>query len=352
MTKIKIIVSLIAISLLAASCNPFAKTPQAGVVKTTNGGVDWQFINKYTAPDGKSSSLSGATIGPIRFAPKNKKHVYAASYNSGVFKSEDSGENWTKILSNVQIYDIAIDPDDENRIYAAGLVGTNGRVLKTEDGGKSWNDVFTESTAQNIVRAMDYNPKSPKELLIGLQNGTIIRSPDGGGNWELMHSFDDRVQTMNWHENGNVYVLLRKKGLQISSDGGRTFSNATAQVSDREDTSGFRESVGNYFQFAVAGTNADVLYVGTDRGLFKSTDGGGNWKKLGIPAKEETGVRGVALGNQSDSVLYASSGYTLYKSTDGGQTFQTASVATNGFINYIVVDPELPQVAFAGIVIQ
>ncbi len=348
----KISAAIISVSLLAISCSPFSQTPKSGIVKTTNGGVDWQLINTIETPDGKTASISAANVGTIVINPKNRKKIYAAVYNGGVLRSEDSGETWTKILANTSIYDVIVDPGDENRIYAAGIVGNHGRVLLTTDGGKSWKDIFTESSVENPVRKIVFNPAQPKELIIGLQSGTIIRSPDGGSTWQLAHSFDDRVQGMVWLENGTVLTLIRDDGLWASSDGGVTYTELTDPLKGDQSFTLFGGPVDQFIQFAVSNRNPDTIYLTTDTGLHKTQDGGKTWKRLPVPAKKEIGVRAIGMSLASENTIYVSSGATVYKSVDGGDSYQTNSVATNGFINYIVVDPELTQVAYAGLVVQ
>jgi photosystem II stability/assembly factor-like uncharacterized protein len=350
-TKIKI--SLVALSLMfmAASCNPFAAKPTGGIVKTTNGGADWQFVNSRVEADNKVGSISAARVGPLAIRQNNSRHVYAASYNGGVLYSENAGESWQQILSNVSMYDIALDPGNSDKVYASGSVGDRGKVLLTTDGGKSWQDIFNESTTQNPVRQIALDPNNADHLLIGLQSGNLIRSTDGGVNWQLVKSFDDRIQEIVWHKDGTIFVLLRRKGVQQSSDS-ITFTSATEPLTGEEAFNSFKEKIGTFVQLAVDTSASGRMYVTTDRGLFSTENKGQAWKKLSIPSKENTAIRGVALSDSSKNVVYVSAGPTIYKSADGGQTFQTHSVATTGFINYIVVDPRNPQAAFAGIVTE
>src|SRR6185503_2710886 len=109
----------------------------------------------------------------------------------------------------------------------------------------------------------------------------------------------------------------------------------------------------SFFQLAASLSNPSEFVITADTGPFKTTDGGSTWTRLKIPTRAETvNTRPVAIAPSSDAVIYTAVGATLYKSTDGGNTFQTQAIATAGFINYIVVDPNLPQVAYAGIVVQ
>jgi photosystem II stability/assembly factor-like uncharacterized protein len=144
---------------------------------------------------------------------------------------------------------------------------------------------------------------------------------------------------------------LRRKGLQMSTDG-VTFTDASLDLTSDRAFDAFRDRVSTFAQVAISDKNTNLLYVTTDQGMFKSDTKGKSWTKLSVPSKEDVYTRAVALSKSSEDVVYASVGSTIYKSTDAGKTFLTHSIATGGFINYIVVDPERSQVAFAGIVTE
>src|SRR5581483_6699691 len=102
---------------LAASCNPLVQSLPAGVIKSVDGGVDWQFANDTAAQKG---ALSTVNISRMDFDPQNRQIIYAGSYTDGLYKSEDSAVTWSKILSKISVYDFAVNPLDSKVIYAAG----------------------------------------------------------------------------------------------------------------------------------------------------------------------------------------------------------------------------------------
>ncbi len=55
------------------------------------------------------------------------------------------------------------------------------------------------------------------------------------------------------------------------------------------------------------------------------------------------------MAPSSDSVVYASAGADIYKSVDSGATWQAEDTHAKGFINTILVHPQLPQQVYAGI---
>lgn len=133
-------------------------------------------------------------------SPLDNRILYAATYGSGVYKSEDGGRSWEDINQgldfngNRTVSSLALDPTDSNVLYAGvALEGpTSGRqyggVYKTEDGGISWNQV--DRGLQNVLD-ISIDPLNPATIYAATQQdkGGVHRSVDGGSNWELV--FED-----------------------------------------------------------------------------------------------------------------------------------------------------------------
>ncbi len=352
--KQKLIILLVPVLFTAQACslNLFKKPSPAGVIKTVNGGMDWQFSN--VLKDTKSGSISSLNISKLDFDPTNRETVYASSYNGGLYKSEDSAGSWKIILSKILVYDFAINPQDPKIIYVAGYYGSFGKVLKTVDKGATWQEIYNEGSGDNIVRAVAINPTQPNQVVIGTASGEIIKSADGGISWKLAKNFDSRVNRITWTNNG-FYVLLKTKGLSKSNDFGENFSDLTSSLTMAPGSwySASATSIESFNQAYVDSVSSSLIYLATSKGLYKTTDEGKTWAPQSLPLKpEDSNARAVTVAKNSSNIVFASVGPTMYKSTDGGSTFQTQSIATRGFINYILIDPQLPQIVYGGIYIE
>ena len=340
---------LVMIIFLAAACNPFQKVPVAGLNKTTNGGADWQAINTIADNQG---SLAPLNVARMDFDPFNHEIVFASGFNDGLYKSEDSGGTWRRVLSRIWTFDFVISPINSNTIYAGGFFADVGRLVKTEDGGKSWQEVYSEAAPSVSVRAVAVDPTSPNHVVIGTSAGGFIKSNDGGLSWKLLKNFNDRINRIYWL-NEQVYVLVKGKGLFKSTnlDAGE-FVELTESLtkSDNflENFTGLAEQAFN--QAYVDNLAPGLIYLTAGKGLFKTVDEGKNWQKLELPGKHspELPTRPVAVARSSSNIVFTGVGNVIYKSTDGGATWQTQSIVTNGFVNYILIDPQLPQVVYAG----
>ena len=134
-------------------------TTGGGVFKTTDGGMTWGAItDKYF----------GGTIGAIDVSESNPDVVYVGtgesdirgnvSHGDGVFKSTDAGKTWAYVglADTRQIGRIRVDPKNPDIVYVAALGHVWGPsadrgVYKSENGGKSWRKVLFVSDSAGAV---------------------------------------------------------------------------------------------------------------------------------------------------------------------------------------------------------
>jgi photosystem II stability/assembly factor-like uncharacterized protein len=340
---------LLPIILLCAGCNIFSSSPVGGVSKSLNGGTDWQFSNGIKKDN--SVNLTVLNVSKMAISPENHETVYASGYNGGLYKSKDSGGTWTKILSKISVYDFVIDSSDSKVIYACGQYNGFGKALKSKDGGASWQEIYNDPTANNVVRSMAINPSNASQIFIGTDTGEFIKSADGGLSWQLAKNFKDRIQRVKW-QNSGAYALLRSGGLYFTNDFGENFKNLSQNLMENFHLSIINYNSGSdqYFnQFYVDEITSSLIYITTGKGLYKTTDFGQTWINVSLPINSgSANARAIDVAKSSSNLVYTAIGSTIYKSTDGGKNWQTKSIATNGFINYILIDQQLPQIVYAG----
>src|SRR5579863_1415515 len=230
-----------------------------GVWKTTDAGTVWMPI---------FDSQPVGSIGAIAVAPSDPKTIYAGSGESdirsdlssgnGVYKSTDSGSTWTHIgLEDTrQISRIVVDPQNANVVYIGALghaYGPNEErgVYKSEDGGAHWSKILYV-TADIGVSDLAICSDNPQILFAGTWNGHrppwstyapidgpgggLYRSQDAGKTWTRLSG--SGLPDGDWGRVGvdiapngkRVYALIqaKKAGLYRSDDGGDTWTLANA----------------------------------------------------------------------------------------------------------------------------
>ncbi len=230
-------------------------------------------------------------------------------------------------LMSGRVIDIAVDPSDQATWYVAAA---SGNVWKTENAGTTWKPIFDKYGSYSIG-CVAVDPNNP--LLIWVGSG----------------------------ENNSQRSVGYGDGVYKSTDGGRSFEKAGLENS---------EHIG---MIAVDPRDSDVVYVaaqgplwapGGDRGLYKTTDGGGSWERV-LEIDEHTGVSEIHFDPRNPDVLYAVAyqrrrhvwtlinggpGSGLYKSTDAGATWNKINSGLPGVDKGrigLAVSPVDPDVVYA-----
>ena len=178
-----------------------------GVFKTENAGITWKAIFEHE---------STASIGALALAPSNPSIVWVGTGESkvrndvidgrGVYVSGDAGHSWRFAgLGKVgQISQIIVDPTNSDVVYVAATghawaPNPDRGVFRTDDGGKTWKKVLfvNDSTgaadlaiqpgnAKVLFAAMWEFRRYPWTLVDGGPSSGIYRSTDGGDTWKKL----------------------------------------------------------------------------------------------------------------------------------------------------------------------
>lgn len=187
------------------------------------------------------------------------------------------------------------------RVYYTGYTG--GGVWKTEDAGVSWKNISDGFFKTGSVGEIAVSEADPNVIYVGMGEHAVRG---------VMTSFGD--------------------GVYKSTDGGKTWKNIGL------------EGTRHIADIAVHPNNPDVVLVAaqgpvhgpsSDRGVYRSTDGGATWTKT-LYVDENTGVSSLSMDMNNPRILYAATwqhrrypwkvesggaGSALWKSTDGGTTW-------------------------------
>ena len=195
---------------------------------------------------------------------------------------------------------------DHPHTYYTGFTG--GGVYKTTDGGINWYNVSDGYFKTGSVGAISVAPSNANVIYAGMGETCIrgnmsagdgtYRSEDGGKTWEHIGLGDS-------HFIGEIVVHPRNEDVAWVAVLGHAFGNE-----------------GN-----------------SERGVFKTTDGGENWERV-LYHNEKTGAVDIEIDPNNPRILYATlweayrnpwemssggEGSGLYKSTDGGENWENIS---------------------------
>ena len=173
-------------------------------------------LYKGTLPNGVFTMVSaspGGNFTQIKVAPTNNNIIYAST-GSSLYKSTNKGVNWTSIYNGISgsINNIAIDPDDENRV----AIATTGsaKVYVTTNGGTTWTSKLLNLPAIS-ANCVVYKAGSENGLYVGMSSG-VYYIDDNLANWQ---TFSDNLPYISVKEieidetGGYVYIGTYGRGI-------------------------------------------------------------------------------------------------------------------------------------------
>ena len=156
---------------------PFDPTkPSKGVLKSTDTGETWTFINT-----GLESTLRNVSC--LAVHPANPAIVYIGTLNSGVYKTTDGGENWFESTSGIMVPDvraIAIDPFNPSILYTGAQ---RGGIYKSTNAGETWRPTPYGMDPEAAIRSIVIDPTHSQTVYAGDWFSGVYRSQDGGSSW-------------------------------------------------------------------------------------------------------------------------------------------------------------------------
>lgn len=216
-----------------------------------------------------------------------------------------------------------------NQSYLVGYTG--GGVWKTEDGGLTWRNVSDGYFGSGSIGDIAVAPSDKNVIYVGTGEHAVRG---------VMTSYGD--------------------GVYKSTDAGRTWKNTGLKNSRHISDVIVHPANENIVWVAAQGT---VHGPNNERGVFKSTDGGGTWRRT-LYINDSTGISSLSLDPSNPRILYAASwqhqrlpwtvnsggrGSALWKSVDGGETWSKINNGLPSLLGKmgIAVSPANPQRVFA-----
>lgn len=206
-----------------------------------------------------------------------------------------------------RVVDLEVDPQHPEHFYAAFA---SGGIWETHNNGNSFEPVFDHEVVmtvgdiavdwkRNIIYAGTGENNSSRSSYAGMG---LYKSSDNGKNWQ-------HLRLEETHHIGRVILHPENPDIIWVSSIGHLYTD------------------------------------NTDRGVYKTTDGGKTWKKT-LFINEKTGVIDLVVNEKNPDELYAAawerdrkawnftesgSGSGIYKSNDGGENWQLITTGNNGF---------------------
>lgn len=272
----------------------YSESQYGGLVRYNR--LTGQIIGIQPVPSKGEAPLRWNWDSPLIISPFSHTTLYFAA--NKLFKSTDRGNSWTEISGDLtrQI--------DRNRLKVMGRVWSVDAVAKN-----------ASTSFYGNCTALSESPLKKGMIYVGTDDGLIQVTQDDGHTWTRIEKFPG-VPEMTYvsrvlaseHDVNTVYACFdnHKNGdfrpyILKSTDAGRTWTSISSNLPDN----------GPVLSIAEDFVNPDLLFAGTEFGLFFTVNGGKSWTQLksGLPTIP---VRDIAIQKRETDLVIATFGRGIY----------------------------------------
>lgn len=265
-----------------------------------------------------STTLEKVTVTPIKvnssatftdFAFGSSQTGYICGEMGTLFKTTDSGKNWSSVQTGISPSLNCIAAISENNIFMArnelyhttngganwasagldnigsgifdikflnanvGFIAKNG-IMKTIDGGTTWELVYDSANDPDyyalVFRKIEFvnnqiGYSCGGKTYDGSSVGTMVKTTDGGETWINLKMDMSQITSFHFLDQNRGFVFNFAREMWKTDDGGKNWIKVSSEVPD--------SYVDCYF------VDADNIVLKTSESIYHSTDGGKSWEK-------------------------------------------------------------------------
>src|SRR5688500_12281137 len=320
-------------------------------------GDGFYVINHPDEPELYLSESQGGNIARTDFRTREQQGVnpWGRGSGGGPAAGQKYRFNWnTPIIPS---------PHDKNTVYFGGNV-----VFKSTDFGKTWEQIssdlttndpekqkdaggpiaFENSTAEyhTTITAIAESPAQKGLIWVGTDDGNLQFSTDAGKNWANVIKNVPGLAA----NSGVSHVELSRTNAQLvyasferhmlddfrpyifkTSDGGKSWKNISGNLPAKAYVQIVREDP----------KNPNLLYAGTELGLFASYTGGNEWIRLGLKNLPHVAVHDIKIHQRENDLILATHGRSLWIIDDATPIQQMSSALVGRDAHLFPVRPAL-----------
>ena len=329
-------------------------------------------------PPSAWSALRFRMIGPavnsgriidLAVNPRDKSEWYVAAACGGVWKTNNAGVTFTPVFDNHNVYSIGcvtLDPSNPATVWVGSgennnqrSVGYGNGIYRSDDGGKTFAHmglkksehigmIAVDPRNSNVVYAAAYGPLWNE----GGERG-LYKSTDGGKTWNLVHKVSEHTGCNEVHLDPRnpdiVYAAFHQRrrhewtyisggpesAVFRSTDGGQTWKKLGGGLPGGD--------LGR-IALAIAPSNPDIMYAMVEAtenaGVYRSENRGASWTKVNSFSTAGNYYQEIFVDPKHADRVFFMDTY-LKISHDGGKTIVNAGEKSKHVDNHVVwIDPD------------
>ena len=376
----------IGLAVAAADPNIVYSTDYGRVLRSTDGGKNWQAIYSTRNPAAGTFTgrgLEATTSYGIHFDPFDAKRIFISYTDIGLFRSEDGGVSWAGATDGVPAawrnttYWMVFDPEVRGRAWGAMSkvhdlprpkmwqrkppASYEGGICASIDGGKTWQ-VSSTGLPPSAVTHILLDPTSPphaRTLYATAFGRGVYKSSDDGKTWSLKNNGIEGAEPLAWRlardGTGTLYVVIARRSddgsignagdgaVYKSSDGAEHWTRLTLP-SGVNGPNGLAIDTNNPKHLLLAAWGRSTPALAQDGGIYVSLDGGKSWRNA---LSKDQHIYDITQDPRDLKVFYAA-GFesSAYRSADRGNTWQRIAGFNFKWGHRVLPDPDDPAMIY------
>lgn len=290
-----------------------------GVYRSGNNGASW--TQKLGIAPNNMSQFTWVTAlvyyDDPNPTPTDESALFAATDRSGIYKSTDNGDSWTRVFNST-----IERTNDIEMIGTTIFAATDFGVLVSTDLGANWS-YRNNGMLNTYVHSID---AIGSNLIIGTEGAGVYISTDNGLNWSVQSTGMNRAEVNMFAKSGtDIFAGTNGAGLFKTTDEGETWTSANAGLTDPTPS-------------AFLATGSNLLLGATDGVYASSSTGTPSWSITGLSSFDVTSLimKGSNVFAGTTTGVFASNdvvnGYDTWNGTGLGNSVKClAANSTNLF---------------------
>jgi photosystem II stability/assembly factor-like uncharacterized protein len=339
-----------------------------GVFKSTDGGATWAAKVRNTDANkantillsttglacGGTSNNQGWYDNVIAVDPMDENRVWAGGVT--MFRSDDGGANWGLAAGlHTDEHVIAFHPNFNGKQNTTMYVGGDGGIYRTDNARASVSATPCSGLGNNVFWTPLNHNYGVTQFYFGLpypdgrsyfggtqDNGTLRGTDDGGANgWQALMGGDGGYVAIDPNNTNVIYAEFQNLSIRKSLDGGSTFFPAINGITNQ------------FFMFivpfAMDPSKSQRLWTGSDV-VWRTTDGAGQWTQASDSLLGITSAVAIAATDGNRVMIGTSVGFIHHSESALSADANTEwpfTAPRSGFVSWVAYDPVDPAIAYA-----